>query len=239
MSIGVLLLLIIVPMTSTVTASQTKQAKVSASENITPVICKVGDQTTTTSIPASTIQTLVDMGKAHEKDFLKIYNKTQSDTDVDAAFANLQPFFQALVHAGLTQKTVEDINSLYHTIRDKIREPKRLTLQPKTGPQPAGLWNGVPTPVWMNALCGIFEAGQCAGFVLGTHTVVPTIGADVFMTYMFAGTSVTLGAGGNTAALAGFDVIFGFLGILIVTPIVMVGPYFEAGLCAYMLGVGV
>jgi hypothetical protein len=190
-------------------------------------------------LSTSELQTIIDMGKAHEQDFLTIYNKSKSQDDVDTAFANVQPFFQTLVDSHLTDKSVGDINDIFHAIREKIREPRQFSLLRRDGPQPTGLWNGVPTPIWMNAICGIFEAGSCAGFVLGTHTLIPTIGADIFLTYMFSGTSVTLGFGGNTEALIGFDVILGFAGILIVTPGIMIGPYFLAGMCAFMMGVGV
>lgn len=235
----VVILLMALPAASAVTTSTPIANKEITLEKTTTIMCNIGGKTISKELPTSVIEGIINMGKAHEKDFLTIYDKTKSPDDVAVAFRNVQPFFQALVDNGLTDRSVRELNDLYHTIREKIQEPKPRNVIPKDGPQPAGLWNGVPTPIWGNALCGIFEAGQCAGFVLGTHTLIPTIGVDLFLTYQFAGTSITLGAAGNTAATIGFDVIFGFIGILIVTPGIMLGGYFMTGLCGFMMGVGV
>jgi hypothetical protein len=190
----------------------------------------------------STIQNLIDMGAAYKQDFLTIYDKTKTAEEVEQAFANVQPFFQALIQSGLTDKSVDDLNNLYHGIRDKIREPRR---QPAWKPQdgggvrPLGIWNGLPTPMWGNAICGIFDVGSCSGFACGTHTFIPTIGADFFITYYFTGESLTVGFLGFTSANVAFQAIIGFIGVLICTPLIMLGPYFMTGLCGFVFGLGV
>ena len=237
--LAVMALLLLVP-----TAGAMNEPKlVPTPTNETTVIrCIVDGKRVEKTLPISTIQSLIDMGSAHKDDFLTIYNKTKTTEEVEQAFTNIQPFFQALVQSGLTGKTVDGLNSLYHSIRNKIREPRR---QPGGNPndggdaRPLGIWNGVPTPAWGNTLCGIFDVGTCSGFAFGTHTLIPTIGADFFITYYFTGESFTVGAFGFTSANAAFQVIIGFIGVLICTPIVMLGPYFMTGLCGFMFGLGV
>jgi hypothetical protein len=236
--LAVMALLVSVPI-----ASAVNQPKLtSPSTNETTVRCVVDGKRVEKVLPISTIRSLIDMGASHKQDFLTIYDKTKTAEEVEQAFTNIQPFFQALIYSGLTDKTVDDLNTLYHGIRDKIREPRRQpTRLPQDGEDagPLGIWNGMPTPVWGNAICGIFDAGMCAGFAGGTNAVIPTIGADAFITYAFSGTSVTVGLAGGTAAFTAFQVIIGFVGVLIVTPIIMLGPYFMTGLCLFMLGIGV
>ena len=235
----VMALLLSVPIASAIN----QPVLTSSSTNATTVIrCVVDGKKIEKVLPISTIQNLIEMGSSHKEDFLTIYDKTKTTGDVEQAFTNIQPFFQALINSGLTDKTMDDLNVLYHGIRDKIREPRRQpTRLPQDGgdARPLGIWNGMPTPVWGNAICGIFDAGMCAGFAGGTNAVIPTIGADAFITYAFSGTSVTVGLAGGTAAFTAFQVIIGFVGVLIVTPIIMLGPYFMTGLCLFMLGIGV
>ncbi|HVQ00726.1 MAG TPA: hypothetical protein VMT57_04355 [Candidatus Thermoplasmatota archaeon] len=234
----VMALLLSVPIGGAV--NQPMHMKPSANET-TVIRCIVDGKRVEKVLPISTIQSLVDMGSSHKDDFLTIYDKTKTAQDVEQAFTNIQPFFQALIQSGLTDKTVEDLNNLYHGIREKIREPRR---QPAWKPQdggdarPLGIWNGIPTPVWGNILCGIFDVGTCAGFAGGTNAAIPTIGIDVFITYAFTGTSATVGLAGGTIATAAFQVIIGFVGVLIATPLVMIGPYFMTGLCILMIGIG-
>jgi len=234
----VMALLLAVPIAGAV--NQPKLTSPSTNET-TLIRCVVDGKSVEKVLPISTIRSLIDMGTSHREDFLTIYDKTKTTEEVEQAFTNIQPFFQALIHSGLTDKTVDDLNNLYHGIRDKIREPRR---QPAWKPQdggnarPLGIWNGFPTPIWGNVLCGIFDAGSCAGFAGGTNAVFPTIGIDLFITYAFTGTSITVGLTGGTIAAAAFQVIIGFIGVLIVTPLIMLGPYFMTGLCIVMLGIG-
>jgi len=238
-----LVLVVMALLLSVPIAGAVNQPKVpSPSTNDTTVIrCIVDGKTVKKELPISTIHNLIELGKSHQKDFLTIYDKTKTSEDVEQAFMNIQPFFQALIDNGLTDKSIDDLKSLYYGIRDKIREPRRqslLEVNEGGNTRPLGIWNGVPTPIWGNVLCGIFDAGSCAGFAGGTNAVLPTIGIDLFITYGFTGTSITVGLTGGTIAAAAFQVIIGFIGILIVTPLVMIGPYFMTGLCILMLGIG-
>ena len=201
----------------------------------------VGTETIEKEVSLDTIYTIIELGKQCKEDFLTIYDKTKTIEDVKQAFQNIQPFFAALVDNSLTDKTVRDLNDLYYSIRDKIRAPmreQRRAIKPQEGLQPLGIWNGIPTPIWANAICGIFDAGICIGFAAGTHALIPTIGTDAFITYGFQGESITVGLAGGTLAVTAFQVIFGFVGILIVLPLIMFGPYFMTGLCGGMVGIG-
>jgi hypothetical protein len=233
----VVALILLVPITSAVNQPQTT---IVASDEITVILCMVKGKRVEKEMPVSSIQELVDLGASLKEDFLTIYDKTKSDEEVTTAFENIKPFFQALIDNGLTDKTVDDPNSLYLYIREKIQEQRRQpTIKPQEGPQPMGIWNGLPTPVWANIICGQFDAGMCAGFAGGTHMIFPTVGADVFLTYGFQGTSVTIGGFGYTLAMTGFNFILGFVGILLAVPLIMIGPYFLAGMSGMLVGVGV
>jgi hypothetical protein len=201
----------------------------------------VGTETLEKEVSLDTIYTIIELGKQCKEDFLIIYDKTKTIEDVKQAFQNIQPFFAALVDNSLTDKTIGELNNLYYSIRDKIRAPmreQRRAIKPQEGLQPLGIWNGIPTPIWANAICGIFDAGICIGFAAGTHALIPTIGTDAFITYGFQGESITVGLAGGTLAVTAFQVIFGFVGILIVLPLIMFGPYFMTGLCGGMVGIG-
>jgi len=232
-------ILIISPLTCAVAPAVPKYTqKITEKIRIT-----IGTETTEKEVPLDTIYDIIDKGKACKKDFLTIYDKTKSKDDVTQAYTNIQPFFQALIDSQLTDKTVEQLNSLYYSIREKIKEPRQQPIwkpgYDREGPQPAGIWNGLPTPVWANIVCGIFDAGICAGFAAGTHTIIPTIGADIFITYGFQGTSISVGGFGATLAVSAFQVILGFVGVLLTLPLMMLGPYFMTGLCGMLIGVGV
>jgi hypothetical protein len=234
----VMALLLSVPIAGAV--NQPKFTSPSANDS-TVIRCVVNGKKVEKVLPVSSIQNLIEMGSSLKEDFLTIYDKTKTAKEVEQAFTNIQPFFQSLIDSGLTDKSIDELNSLYFGIRDKIREPRRqslLEMNEGGNTRPLGIWNGVPTPIWGNVLCGIFDAGSCAGFAGGTNAVLPTIGIDLFITYGFTGTSITVGLTGGTIAAAAFQVIIGFIGILIVTPLVMIGPYFMTGLCILMLGIG-
>jgi hypothetical protein len=209
-------------------------------DDTTIIRCIVNGESIKKEMSVSTIQDLIDMGASHKEDFITIYDKTKSDEEVTTAFENIKPFFQALIDNGLTDKTVDELNMLFTSIREKIREPKyEPAWKPQDGPLPMGIWNGIPTPVWANVICGQFDAGFCAGFAGGTHLIIPTVGADVFLTYGFQGTSVSVGGFGYTIATTGFNFILGFVGILLAIPLVMFGPYFLAGMSGMLVGIGV
>ena len=219
--------------------SVASQPELKTVEETTLIQCVIGKNLVEKELPLSTVQELIDMGASHRDDFMTIYDKRKPDEEVALAFENVQPFFEELVNSGLTDKTVEDLNNLFHHIRSKVRAPRRADVTiPDDGPQTKGLWNGVPTPMWANVMCGIFDAGFVVGFTLGTHTLIPTIGADLFTTYVFQGSSLSLGLAGFTVAVAAFQVILGFLGVLIATPGIMLGPYFMTGVCGMMFGLG-
>jgi hypothetical protein len=210
------------------------------SPETTMILCVVDGKQIQREMSVSSIQDLIDLGGLHKEDFLTIYDKTRSTDDVAIAFENLKPFFQALIDNDLTEKTVEELNALYSAIRERIQEPRRQPIcTPHHGPQPLGIWNGVPTPIWANIICGQFDVGVCAGFAGGTHMLIPTIGIDLFLTYAFQGTSISIGGFGYTIALTGFNFILGFVGILLATPLMMFGPYFLTGMSSFLVGVGV
>lgn len=184
------------------------------------------------------MQDLIEMGVSHKQDFLTIYDKTTSTQEVTNAFENLKPFFQAIIESGLTEKTVDELTAMYYDIREKIGKPRQ---QPAGDGdvKPLAIWNGMPTPVWANIVCGQFDAGIGVGFAGGTHLIIPTVGADVFLTYGFQGTSVSVGGFGYTIATTGFHFVLGFIGILLATPLIMLGPYFLAGMSGMLFGIGV
>jgi hypothetical protein len=233
----VLALLLSIPIASAGNQPQKCSAEI---DDITTIRCIVNRESLEKEMSVSTIQDLVDLGASHQEDFLTIYDKTKSDEEVTAAFENIEPFFQALIDNRLTSKTVDELNTLYYDIREKIREPRGQPVwKPQDGPRPMGIWNGVPTPIWANVICGQFDAGFCVGFAGGTHLIIPTVGVDAFLTYGFQGTSVSVGAFGYTIASTGFNFILGFIGILLTVPLVMFGPYFLAGMSGMLVGIGV
>jgi len=207
-------------------------------EETTTVLCVIGNERIRKQMSLTMMQDLIDMGAAHKEDFLTIYDKTASTEEVTVAFENLKPFFQVLIKNGLTDKTVDELNALYYDIREKIGQPRQQSAW-NGQISPLGIWNGMPTPVWANVLCGQFDAGMCVGFAGGTHLIIPTVGADLFMTYGFQGTSVSVGGFGYTIAATGFNFVLGFVGILLATPLIMLGPYFLAGMSGMLVGIGV
>jgi len=209
-------------------------------DDTTIIRCIVNGESIQKEMSASTIQGLIDMGASHKENFITIYDRTKSDEEVATAFENIKPFFQALIDKGLTDKTVDELHTLFTNIRENIRQPKyKPAWESQDGPRPMGIWNGIPTPLWANIICGQFDAGFCVGFAGGTHLLIPTVGADVFLTYGFQGTSVSVGGFGYTIATMGFNFILGFVGILLTLPLVMFGPYFLAGMSGMLVGIGV
>jgi len=159
---------------------------------------------------------IIEMGRSLHGDFLTIYNPYSTDVEVNAAFENVRPFFIEIVDNELTDKPVEDLECLYRDIRDKIIEEKEHKGGNK---QPTGWWNGIWAPMFMNGGCGIFsEAKRCQGFVIGTHSILPTIGFDILLTYFTTDLSAMTGTIGVTGATDAngpqMAFIINYLGIL-------------------------
>jgi hypothetical protein len=207
------------------------------------MFCQVSGTRIIKNIPITEAQHLTSLFNLSKQDFLTILNTTRTDADADLALFNLQPLFQALYDVGLTDMNATGLTRLYHEIREKIGSARQnLLLKPGGMLHPLGLWNGVPLPAQLNAACGILAfGGGAAGWVAGTHTLIPTIGADVFLAAGFDGTTVTLGIAGATLQdLAQFIVIFGFAGILLgcLPTGVIVALLFLAGFSVLYLGIG-
>jgi hypothetical protein len=202
----------------------------------TPIICQIGDQRVVTRMPVETIRSIIALGESEKDAFLTIYNKYATPEEVDAAFEEIQPFFDALVTSGLTDRSVDDLNAMFRNIREIIKKPKNDPF----GPQTLGGWNGFPTFGVVNAVCGIFCMDVPAvGFALGTHTILPTIGLDAFVTWAGDGETISIGGLGYTTSTGPeFGLIFGFIGVMIATPIMILGGLFMTGFGGFYLGVG-
>jgi hypothetical protein len=233
------ILIALAPITSA-TMPTVKEIKPHSLEPIavetTQLLCQIGKQRTIKEMPVDTIKTIIDLGKSEKHAFLTIYNKYSTQEEVDNAFQEIQPFFNAVASNGLTDKSVDDLNTLFHTIRDMIQKPKSDPF----GPHTLGGWNGLPTPIFGNTMCGIFGADLPAvGFVLGTHTLIPTIGLDLLSTWTGDGETVTIGLAGITTSTGPeFGLIIGFIGVLLATPIMITGGLFQVGFAGIYVGVG-
>jgi hypothetical protein len=202
----------------------------------TKLLCMIGTQKIIKEISVDTIDSIITLGESKKDAFLTIYNKYATSDEVTKAFEEVQPFFQALVENGLTKKSVEELNQMFQNLREIIKKPTHDPF----GPQPCGSWNGLPTFLVGNAVCGVFCADAPAvGFTLGTHTIFPTIGGDVFITWAGSGETVSIGGLGFTTSTGPeFGLILGFIGVLIATPIMIVGGMFMTGFAALYLGIG-
>jgi hypothetical protein len=233
------------PLTSAITVAPAKTLrafKETQFEISEPVRAIIGGVLVERYMSVDDMQKVIDIGMACKEDFLTIYNKQSNPEEVTQAFENVQPFFNALIQYRLTDKSVDDLNDLFHQIRDKIRTPGNQKWNYNPGdPQPAGLWNGVPTPIFANAGAGLFNVGEAAaGFVLGTHTILPTIGADILTTWTDTGETVTLGMLGFTTATGPeFGLILGFVGIMLCLPIMIIGFIFQVGFVGGYLGINI
>lgn len=208
------------------------------------VLIRIGTHTIEKEISLDTIRSVIDIGVTCKEDFLCIFNKEAAPDEVAKAFENVQPFFNALVENEMTDRTIEDLNILFQQIREKIREPRNPCPHHdvgfKTGgPRPLGNWNGLPTPIFANVACGIFNAGAPAiGFTLGTHTILPTIGVDALTTWADNGETISIGATGFTTSTGPeFGLIVGFIGIMIALPIMILGFIFQVGFAGAYIGV--
>lgn len=228
------LLIILVPVSSaSLTAIPHKKG---TQQETTKLLCLVGKQKIIKDLPGDLIDSIISLAESKKDAFLTIYNKYATDEAVDKAFEEVQPFFVALVENGLTDKSIDDLNILYRNIREMIKKPPYDPF----GPKPCGGWNGLPTFFVANAICGVFCADAPAvGFALGTHTILPTIGADGFITWGGNGETITVGALGFTTSTGPeFGVIFGFMGVLLATPIMILIGMFMTGFAAFYFGVG-
>lgn len=206
------------------------------------VIIRIGSYTIEKDMSPDVLRSIIDIGVACKKDFLTIYNKDAPLEDVAKAFENIKPFFNALVENEMTDRTAEELTILFQQIREKIREPytqRSLSRSTTDGPRPLGNWNGMPSPVFINIACGIFNAGVPAiGFTLGTHTILPTVGADVLTTWADTGETISIGFTGFTTSTGPeFGLIAGFIGIMIVLPLMILGFIFQVGFAGAYVGV--
>lgn len=227
--LAIVAILLLVPISVGALPTQNK-----TTDDTTTVVVQIGKQKIVREMSLQTIKELVELGRACKNDFLVIFNKRSTQEEVDTAFANIQPWFQALVDNGFAKST-QQLNTLFLNIRSRIGgngyDPSR---------QPLGNWNGFPTPLFGNALCALFSAGMGIGWSMGSHMIIPTVGVDAIN--MWAGTdeSVTIGVLGFTTSTGPeFGVTFGFAGVMIATPIVIVGPFIQVGFCGAYLGAGV
>jgi hypothetical protein len=229
-----ILLIVLVPLSSASITSVTQKKE--TQQETTKLLCVIGKQKIIKDIPTNIIYSIILLAESKKDAFLTIYNKYATQEEVDKAFEDVQPFFNALVENGLTDKSVDDLNILFRTIREMIKKPPYDPL----GPKPCGSWNGLPTFLVGNALCGIFCADVPAvGFALGTHTILPTIGVDVFITYAGNGETATIGGLGFTTSTGPeLGLLFGFIGVLIATPIMITGGMFMTGFAVLYFGIG-
>ncbi len=228
------LLLIFIPLSSANLSAE--PVKKRAQSETTKLLCLVGKQKVVKVLPSDLVDSLMVLAASKRGAFLTIYNKYATDEEVEKAFEEVQPFFAALVENGLTDKSVGELTALFRNIRDMIKKPSSDPF----GPRPCGSWNGLPTFFVGNALCGVFCADAPAiGFALGTHTILPTIGADGFITWGGNGETITVGALGFTTSTGPeFGVIFGFIGVLLATPIMILVGIFMTGFAALYFGIG-
>lgn len=227
------------PATITLDAGGTETAK---------LFCQIEGKEVIKELPVETIDEIIELAKSCEKDFYTIYNRWESDEDVDIAFSNIQPFFTVLVENELADKSVEGLNELFRNIRNRTGKPRRdpspLYEDGSGEAQPnLYIWNGIPLPFAVNAVCGIYTIGaQALGFALGTHTLLPTLGADIFNTWIMMGNGGTVGGLGFTqVALTEFAITMGFVGLMLgVWPTGVIIPFLlQIGFCALFAGVSI
>lgn len=231
---GIVALLLTIPLAGA--AIPTIKTIPTSNENLTTCMIIVGREKVKTQLPLSEVKDFVNYAATFEDDFMTIYNKRASNEEVAVAFDNLQPFFQRLGDEKFTSKNVSELTAFFNSIRERVREPRKDNRAPPANS--LGFWNGVPTPIWGNTMCGLFEVGECIGFIAGTHTLIPTIGADLFATYCYSGIAKSVGLGGGTTSALGFEVWVGFVGVILCTPGIMIGPYFLTGLCGGFVAIG-
>jgi hypothetical protein len=168
-------------------------------------------------IPQENYNKIVEMGRSLFEDFMIIYNPDSTEDEVNVAFNNVRPFFTAIVNNQLTDKSVEELEFLYREIRNKIAERWQSNRDKIIS---KGWWNGIWTPMFVNGGCGIMaEAKRCQGFVIGTHSIIPTIGADILLTYFtsdLTAVTETIGVTGWTGAHGPqMAFIINYIGILL------------------------
>lgn len=197
-------------------ASSIQTTKDRRPDNITTanMYCAIQGKKIIKELSIETTNEIYELAKSCDNAFYTIFNKKSTQNEVDDALTEVQPFFQALINAELTDKTTTELTDLYKNLRERVRAPLRKT---SSNPRLTGQFNGVPSPVVGNFGCGMFAAGtEAVGWALGSNTVIPTIGVDLLVTGMFTGTSWTLGLiGYATQTLAQVMLAIGFAGILL------------------------
>ena len=228
-------LLFLVPITTATIPTLSSPKTHPQTIDIIKIVCQVGKQRTIKEISASTIDEIVSLAKEKKESFLTIYNKYSTPEEVEQAFTDVQPFFDSLIANGLTTKSVDEMNTMFYDIRDMIKKPKR----DPNGPQPLGGWNGLPTFITGNLACGIFTASVAFGFTVGTHTLLPTIGADLVTVWCGSGETVSIGGLGFTTSTGPESgIILGFLGIMLATPIMITAFLLQIGFAGLYAGFG-
>jgi hypothetical protein len=227
------LLLALVPLSSANATSAQQQPQ---QQETIKISCIIGKQKVNKEISGNMLDSILLLGQSKKDAFLTIYNKYATQEEVTKAFEDVQPFFHTLVVNGLTDKSVDDLNDLFSDIREMIKKPKRDPF----GAQPCAGWNGMPTFIAANAICGVFCTDfPAVGFALGTHTIFPTIGADAFITWAGGGETITIGGLGYTTSTGPeFGFILGFIGVLLATPGMIIGGLFMTGFAFLYFGVG-
>lgn len=208
------------------------------------VTCTVNGEKATRWIPTETLKSVIDLGKDCKVSFLTIFNKWAPEDEVEVAFDEVSVFFDALIANDLTDKTSDELEDLFWNIRNRIRKPRKdpsslIISYVNDDPQTCGNQNGQPTPVFGNIGCGLFNFGLGLGFAFGTHTILPTIGVDFAVTWADAGETISIGSLGFTTSTGPeFGITMGFAGVIIATPIMMVGPFFQVGFASVYIGAG-
>jgi len=189
------------PITQSINYSEDKIKTKSTSAGTLNAVCYVidGDENYEKCIKEITREDynlIMEMGRFLFKDFLTIYNPDSTKEEVDIAIDNVRPFFTAIVDKEFTDKSVDELELLYRDIREKI---KKGSLKRGGKIQSTGWWNGIWAPAFVNGGCGIFaEAKRCQGFVIGTHSIFPSIGADILLTYFTTDLTAITGTIGVT-----------------------------------------
>lgn len=244
----IIAIMTMVPIASSVQVEEPAESSLKAlPEETTQLICTIDGidgkgSKAVVELPMGDIESIKELAEASKDAFLVIYNKYSTDEEVTTAFEEVQPLFEALVDNGLTDKSVEELNELFYKIRGKIRKPRVNPIEYMNdgGAQTCGMWNGIPTPIFPNIMCGIVNIGGSAlGFTLGTHSFIPTIGIDLLTMWVDVGETVSIGALGFTTSTGPeFGFITGFIGIMLATPIMILGVIFQIGFALTYIGVG-
>lgn len=104
---------------------------------------------------------------------MTILSNSSTDAEIKDAEIDTEPFFQSLLSYGLTDKNVSQLKGLCRVIREKAESPR------ESNKGCLGMWGGVYTPIYGNIACSLLSyANHGGGYALGTHSLLPTVGAD-------------------------------------------------------------